>query len=322
MNKYRVPVIMLVLVILFVLIPVGLADFGSFSGDSDFGGSSSWSSDSDWGSSSSWSSSSDWGSSSSWSSGPIYSTYSGYSGSSVSSSGGGSGILFFVFLVFIIIIVFSRRGTGSSTHHNVPAGAQHTPQSKLTAMSDYTSIDPAFNADALRERLSNLYVQMQNAWTEKDISSLRPYFTDSLYNQYARQVEMLKSSGRTNYVERIAVLGTDLRGYFQQDKYDHIIVEMRTRIVDYTVDDATGKLLSGSKTSEKFMTYEWDISRKTGVTTMAPDAIRTVNCPNCGAPLSINTTTVCPYCDSVVTVDQEDWAIVEIKGISQFTSNK
>ena len=37
MKKLRVPVILLVAVLLFTLIPGGLADFGSFSGDSDFG---------------------------------------------------------------------------------------------------------------------------------------------------------------------------------------------------------------------------------------------------------------------------------------------
>lgn len=315
MKKFRVPAILLVVLLLFTLLPGGLADFGSFSGDSDFGGSSWSDSSSDWGGSSSWSSgSSSWGSSPSY-----YSSYGSYGSSGYSyGSGSGVGALFMIFLVFIVIIIISRR-SGNHSSHSVPAGAQPTAQSKLSPMNGYTSIDPNFSADALRERLSNLYVQMQNAWTNKDITPLRPYFTDALYNQYARQAEMFKSAGRTNYVERISVLGTTLRGYFQQEGYDHIVVEMRTRIVDYTLDDATGKLLSGSRTSEKFMTYEWDIARKSGITTKAEGEIRTINCPNCGAPLSINTTSVCPYCDSVVTVDNEDWAIVEIKGISQYT---
>lgn len=325
---------MLVLILLFTLISGGLADFGSFSGDSDFGSSSSWSSDSsDWGSSSSWSSSSsDWGSSSSWSSGssdwggtsywsssPSYHTYSSGSGSSSGRVFFGSGTLFIIFIVFVFIILISRGKHSSSGGTSIPAGAQPTLQSRLKPMDEYPSIDPAFNADVLRERLGNLYVRMQNAWTNKDISELRPYFTDALYNQYAHQAEMFKTSGRTNYVERIAVLGTNLRGYYQQEGYDHIIVEMRTRIVDYTLDDATGNLISGSRTKEKFMTYEWNITRKTGVATKDDGNIHTVNCPNCGAPLSINTTSVCPYCDSVVTVSNEDWAIVEIKGISQYT---
>ena len=42
-------------------------------------------------------------------------------------------------------------------------------------------------------------------------------------------------------------------------------------------------------------------------------------CPGCGAPLSINTTAKCPYCGRVVTLDEHDWALCAIKGISQTT---
>ena len=43
------------------------------------------------------------------------------------------------------------------------------------------------------------------------------------------------------------------------------------------------------------------------------------NCPNCGAPLSINHSSKCPYCDTVVTLEEHDWAICAIRGISQQT---
>ena len=43
------------------------------------------------------------------------------------------------------------------------------------------------------------------------------------------------------------------------------------------------------------------------------------NCPACGAPLDINATAKCPYCGSVVTVQQEEWALSSIKGLYQRT---
>jgi len=43
------------------------------------------------------------------------------------------------------------------------------------------------------------------------------------------------------------------------------------------------------------------------------------SCPKCGAPLDINQTARCPYCGSVVTINNEDWALNNIKGISQIT---
>lgn len=200
-----------------------------------------------------------------------------------------------------------------------PQGAQRTPDSRLQPLGDLAVTDPSFDANAMQEKISNLYVQMQNCWTDKNIESLRPYFTDAFFTQMERQLNGLKSRGLTNHVDRIAVLGVNLRGFYKQGGDEHLIVELRTRIVDYTVQDSDKKLVSGDRNREKFMTYEWDMCRAEGSVTTKEGAMQSVSCPGCGAPLSINTTAKCPYCGRVVTLDEHDWALCAIKGISQTT---
>ena len=86
-------------------------------------------------------------------------------------------------------------------------------------------------------------------------------------------------------------------------------------------DDYTSEIVQGSQTAEKFMEYEWIITRKSGVvTTSETGGTRTVNCPHCGAPVDINKSAKCEYCDSILTVDSVDWVINTIKGISQHTA--
>ena len=51
-------------------------------------------------------------------------------------------------------------------------------------MQEYTALDPSFDEEKFKTLLSNVYVQMQQQWTKKDMESLRPYFTDSLYAQF------------------------------------------------------------------------------------------------------------------------------------------
>ena len=200
-----------------------------------------------------------------------------------------------------------------------PQGAQRTPDSRLQPLGDLAVTDPSFDANAMQEKISNLYVQMQNCWTDKNIESLRPYFTDAFFTQMERQLNGLKSRGLTNHVDRIAVLGVNLRGFYKQGGDEHLIVELRTRIVDYTVQDSDKKLVSGDRNREKFMTYEWDMCRAEGSVTTKEGTMQSVSCPGCGAPLSINTTAKCPYCGRVVTLDEHDWALCAIKGISQTT---
>ena len=172
----------------------------------------------------------------------------------------------------------------------------------------------------MREKLSNIYVQMQNGCTARNIESLRPYFTDTLYQQFDRQMKQLRLNRRTNYVERVAVLSVDLKGTYQDKGEDVIVAEIYARITDYTLDDLTGKVVAGSRDHEKFMTYEYSLSRPIGKTTEPrAEGVSERHCPNCGAPLSVNESIKCPYCDSVLTFSDHDWTVYAIKGISQRT---
>ena len=280
------------------------ADFGDFSGDSDYGGGSY---DSGWSSSSS------------------YDSYGSYG-----SSDGDFGDNFIIFIIVVIIIIISvlkdkNKNNGRYSGARNP-GASETPSSSLKPMAQYLQLDPGFDEAKFREHLSNLYIQMQQCWHEKNIENIKPYFTDAFYNQCDRQLEQKRRAHQTPCTERIAVLEVTPRGFYQSQDYsgqgtgmDHIVVRIRTRIVDYTLDDATGRVISGDRQREKFMTYEWDLCRKSGVVTTAKGGVQSITCPHCGAPLDINQTAKCPYCGSVVTVVNEDWALNNIKGIAQQT---
>ena len=302
--KWTAKILVFVLCILLMMLPAFAgADFGDFSGDSDYGGG--WDSGSDW-SSSSWDSD--------YSSGSYYDDDSDVSGIDIGIS---LAVMAAIVVLGLIFDVSEKRK--KKKQQNKPQGAQRTPDSRLQPLGDLAVTDPSFDANAMQEKISNLYVQMQNCWTDKNIESLRPYFTDALFTQMERQLNGLQNQGLTNYVDRIAVLGVNLRGFYKQGDKEHLIVELRTRIVDYTVQDSNNKLVSGDRNREKFMTYEWDMCRTAGSVTSKEGVMHSVSCPGCGAPLSINTTAKCPYCGRVVTLDEHDWALCAIKGIAQST---
>ena len=161
---------------------------------------------------------------------------------------------------------------------------------------------------------------MQNGWTAKNIESLRPYFTDALFTQMERSLQGYVQRGETNVVERIAVLDVTPLGFHQTSGEDHILLRLRTRITDYTVQDSTQKIVRGSRDQEKFMTYEWDLLRPTGTQTNAESGeTKRITCPGCGAPLDVNASARCPYCGTVIQQQAQDWVISAIRGIKQQT---
>ncbi|HWS28891.1 MAG TPA: TIM44-like domain-containing protein [Clostridia bacterium] len=288
--------IALAMLILFAFPALSLADAGNFSGDSDYGGGG------DWGGS-------DWGSSS-----------GGWGDDGYYVSGGGSDIGFLpVIVIIVIVIIFLSRFRKGMNNAAKGAGTvtAATPRASLMPVSKLLETDPEFSENELKEKIGNLYIKLQNAWQDKKWDPMRAHMTDQLYNQFARQLDELVRNHRTNYVERIAVLSVDLLGIAQDEVNDTLVARVKTRIVDYTVDDATGNVVSGSKTTERFMEYEWTLIRSHGAKTEHSDHPETVHCANCGAPLEISYSAKCEYCGAVTVNSQYDWVISSIKGISQ-----
>ena len=281
------------------------ADFGDFSGDSDYG--------SDGGGS--------YNSGSSYSGGSSYNNRKNYnSGSSYDDDDDDdypTWVYLAIFAVIVIVLIIDANKKSGFTRRVTVNNA--TPLTNLKPMSDYLRLDPNFDEAQFKEKLANWYVQLQNAWQKRDISSLRPYLTDTFYAQMERQLQSHIEAHRTNIIDRIAVLSVQLKGYKQENGEDKIIAYLNTRIIDYTIDDNTGHVLYGNKNVEKFMTYEWLLTRTSGQLTGEQEAVQSVVCPHCGATLNINKTAKCDYCGSIITVEEHGFVISSIKGLSQRT---
>lgn len=306
LRKYLPWIAVFVMILTITAAPLGIhADFGDYAGDNDYGG---WDDDDDWGGGSS----SDGGDSDGaviwWLFKVVYDLF------------GIPGVIVLL-LIFAGIYIFRKNKKGTSMPQQKPVNThvQRTDRSTLSPIHTYTQLDASFDPEAFKEKLSNLYVQFQNAWQDKNMEGLRPYLTDAMYAQCDRQLDAYRQKNQTNHIERIAVLSVELAGWKQGAGTDMIVAELKTRIVDYVTDDNTGTIIRGSDKQEKFMTYEWTLVRSSGQKTTQNGGLTSHTCPYCGANVDINHTAVCEYCGSVLTTDTFDWAVSNIKGLSQQT---
>ena len=301
--------LLLLLACLGIALPLSVgegSDFGNFAGGSDYGGSSG----------GGWS-----GGDSSWGGGDGGFINLGGAGGPIDSSDSVGVIAVLVFLFFVVKF-FGDRGLFD---RNRRAGRTDAPEvivlsRPLLPMSGYLKLDPDFSAAGVQEHMANLYVQMQDCWHNKNIEPVRPWLTDAFYNQMEGLLAPMRSKRETDYIERIAVLEASLKGYYQAGGMDFLVAAIRTRITVYTLDDRTGRVVSGSKDREKFMEYEWELTRRSGERTdRARGGVKAVYCPHCGAPLDINASARCSYCGGTVIASSKNWAVCRIRGISQRT---
>lgn len=238
-------------------------------------------------------------------------------------SSGGKGWVVLVIIVVLILLIFGipiiKSMLGKNKKTVIAPGALPTDVSTLKPVSEYNSVDPNFSQPDFCEEISNMYIRFQNAWQAKKLDDIRPCLSDDFYAQIDRQLDAYRRNKQTNRIERISVMGVDLLGWKQESGNDVMIARLQTRIVDYVVDDATGNVIGGSNTAEKFMTYEWNLIRTSGRQTGTGNGESASNCPNCGAPLNLNKSAKCEFCGSIIETDDFDWVLSGIKGLSQRT---
>ena len=287
---------------------VSLADVGSFDRyDSGSSSSSSW----DSGSSSSWSSHDyDYGSSSSSS----YDSDSDLDGFTI------IGVLVFFAIVFIYSYIKAKNSQKSQ--ENISKTVYTTPEVDVSQThiwaDEIKKIDPNFSEEKMLAWAKDLYVKLQNAWTARDWEPMRPFETESLFEQHKSQLQGYIDTNRINVVDRIAVNYATLYKFRQEGDRDILEIALKATKKDYIIDATTKEVLEGNKEQDRISVYKMTFERKTGVLTPeGTGKVKTTNCPNCGAPTEITSAGKCPYCGSVITTGNTTWVLSGLEPLNR-----
>lgn len=298
----------LMIVILFICLFTTqvFADVGSFE---DYSGGSSWDSGRSWDSGSSWSSSS-------WD--DDYSS-SGSGGFFIFSGPGGIIIL----IVIVILAVYSKKHK-----NNHPYDYIHNRKVESYRMQDKQQLearekqienkiqqtDPNFNKEEFVAWSKNLFIKLQQAWTDRDWETIRTFETESLFEQHKNQLQGYIDNNQINVMDRICVNYANLYNYREEGDKEILVVRLNSRMEDYIIDATTKEVLKGEKGLDKVNTYLLTFIRKKGVKTQAGTTqVNTTNCPNCGAPTKITSAGRCEYCGSVITTGEYNWVLSNLE---------
>ena len=308
MKKRIVIVGILLVVLLFVFVPSAHAGVGNTdSGGSsliDSGGGSSWSD-----SGSSWS---DGGSS--WSGGS-----SSYSSGSGTDSGGVVAIFAIVGLIGFIYNI-AKEANDSDESFSSNSGPKRTTEERAgrpiennyEAIRRIRKLDPMFDEDRFLSQVKLVYLQLQSAWTEKDWNSVRNLESTSLYEQHLTQLQEHIRAKTTNVLERVRVEDSKIKDFIENPEgNDRIEVILSSTMRDYIRSDETGRVIEGDPTKDLFTVYRMVFLREHGAQTeiIKNSEVVSDHCPNCGAPLTIDSIDKCEYCQASLKHNPKDWVL-------------
>ena len=227
-----------------------------------------------------------------------------------------------IVLAILLVIIFLRRKKAKKQasdptyiNRNVQQQVQNdfTVDNSALIAAQIQAVDPAFSADKFVGFAREVFMTIQAAWTAKDWKPIRPFESETLFNQHKQQLDEYIRLGKTNVVEKVGIKHCSLHSFQQDGDKEVLVVWLNAVMRDYVIDDATKKVLESDPNRDWYMKYEMVFNRKAGVKTdpgRKGNAI--TNCPNCGAPTEITSSGQCTYCGSVVTNGEHDWVLTDI----------
>lgn len=231
------------------------------------------------------------------------------------------GILWWIILGFIAKVVFSKFIKSDflknvDSHIQNPQ-ANYEPSPNEIDLTPLYALDPNFDRQNFISYSKEVFIELQDAWTEKDWEIARQFESQQLYNTHAKQMQEYIKNKTTNIVENISILDTRLHTLEITNTTTYLSVLLTAVFNDYVVDDDTKKIIAGSQDIDVQMTYILTFKRSNNVqTTIDSSNQSAINCPSCGAPMGINENGRCDYCGNIIINGDHGWVLNDLSSVN------
>lgn len=219
-------------------------------------------------------------------------------------------------LIIVIVLIIANRNKNKSGGTVTPmqpyqaAGNVMLPDRNNEIQNIIKRKDPNFSADDFITYAKQVYIDIQTAWCERDMTSVKPVMQAKLFAASQKMADENKARGIVYHYESIAINTAYLTSYVRDKENEYLTVYLNARMFNYQTDEKTGNIIRGNKTSREDLRYKMKFVRSVNsATKSAVRGAQGYNCPNCGAPLETTSSGECPYCGSVVNLGDYTWLL-------------
>jgi hypothetical protein len=242
-----------------------------------------------------------------------------YGGGGYSGSGGTGPMsgaeLFFLLAVAIIYLIYLIHSRSKSSGGGPSSGAFVGNRFRVN------SGQPV--APELRAKVETAFRTVQQAWSHKNLSLMRRFISDGVYQRFNAQFTMMNLLGQENPISNIRIYG--IHQMPKKEEIDSFYESVDIRI-DASADDqfvcAKYPELNSPGGNERFVEY-WSFIRRR-VHKPGKDIYHSDLCPQCNAPLDpkMMADARCNYCGSYINNGEFDWVLSEITQENDYSQSK
>jgi len=137
--------------------------------------------------------------------------------------------------------------------------------------------DPDFNPEYFKEVAQDVFFQVQAGWMRRDLESYRHLLGESLAREYEGHFAELRRKGHINKLESIAIRKVELVDAGTDSSEDFATLLFTANLLDYTVDERSNEVVSGSMTEPVKFAEKWTWARSVGTQNWKLEGIEVVD---------------------------------------------
>lgn len=183
---------------------------------------------------------------------------------------------------------------------------EYYPLTENDVLYNVLKKDNSFSKTDFYNYVKNLFVLMQEAWSNNDYSKLRSFEADRLYYRHKKELERLIELDEKDVRDNITIKGVLLKDFRIENNKQILIVALTANM----------RRKYGFKVTQEDFPYILVFSRNVGVKTNEKVKLSVTNCCNCGAEINVSDDGICKYCDTSLVSGEHEWVLVDMKLIN------
>ncbi len=247
-----------------------------------------------------------------WGGGSSSSGFSGRTGSLYTGSGqpeeGKGKFTLFIEIVILILVIYvlirllshsSFSGPVSTVRSSPPGGLANLNASLDEQVEVLKSRDDNFSKVLLIDFVCLIYHKFYTFRGTEQFRMLQPYLSKLIVDQTTSNVFYQQQRIHEIVIGKAKIINIFVRG-----TGDNILVEFESNLtLQYLKTQDKTRLINRER---------WLFSRQAGLVSPQPEQMRTLSCPNCGAPADFTDAGECQYCHSFIHAGEKQWQVSKI----------
>jgi hypothetical protein len=183
-------------------------------------------------------------------------------------------------------------------------------EGKIAGIASIRAHDPAFSEEVFLAQVERLFFAVLEAWTELKPALSQGVMAPVIWEEQRAQIEAYRAAGKRNLLDGLSLTSANVAGALSDGRIDTLTVRINAGSSDYDLDGG-GRLVCGSRAVAPW-TEDWIFQRPATLATTPPGSIVSQECPNCGARVTVDVTSICPYCGAAVISGRFGWLLTRI----------